>query len=92
MTIQQSEGFDNNFVKDVTENLFDDNEFGLDLIAINMQRGRDHGLPGYVFYREICGVGKVNDFEDLASNISPSQIQNLKRAYKKVRHQSFPIL
>ena len=29
------------------------------MIIVNLQRGRDHGLPGYARYREICGLGKV---------------------------------
>ena len=73
MTIQASQSFDNNFVVDITENLFDDDEFGLDLIALNVQRARDHGIPGYIEYRKLCGLGRVKTFDDLRSNI-PSKV------------------
>ena len=69
LTIQASESYDNNFSDDVTDNLFDDGDFGLDLIAINMQRGRDHGIPGYVEYRSVCGLGRAESFDDLSTNI-----------------------
>ena len=42
----------------------------MDLVALNTQRGRDHGLPGYIHYREICRVGKVHSFDDLENDIS----------------------
>ena len=59
------------FEHQVKDHLFDDSEIGIDLIAINMQRGRDHGLPGYIDYRRICNPGKTFEtFEDLKKDMA----------------------
>ena len=50
----------------------------MDLVALNTQRGRDHGLPGYIHYREICRVGKVHSFDDLENNISKEVVWKCK--------------
>ena len=50
--------------------MFEDGHLGIDLVALNLQRGRDHGLPGYIKYREICNVGPTKSFYDLENNIS----------------------
>ena len=49
--------------------------YGLDLIAANLWRGRDHGLPGYNYYLEACGLGRANDFSELNAVLRPEVIE-----------------
>ncbi len=51
------------------------------LPALNIQRGRDHGLPSYNHYRELCGLKRALRFKDL-DNIRPEFLEKLKEVYK----------
>jgi len=53
-------------------------------VAVNIQRGRDHGLPGYAKYREICGLGAVKDWRDLRKNMFPTDIESLRSTYRGI--------
>lgn len=56
-----------------------------DLPAINCQRGRDHGLPGFTKYLEALGLGQVTQFSDLLDTFSQSQIAKFQSVYKNVK-------
>lgn len=42
-----------------------DNQFGIDLRALDIQRERDHGVATYVEARRYCNLPVPNDFDDL---------------------------
>ena len=70
---------------ELTEKLFDAaHSVALDLAALNIQRGRDHGLQSYVKWRQHCGLDaqEVSRFEDLSSAIPSRSIRSkLRRLY-----------
>ncbi|CAG0879688.1 unnamed protein product [Cyprideis torosa] len=80
-----SQSTDRYFTGEVSNRLFQgQNDFGLDLPAINMQRGRDHGLPGYNSYRELCGLPRAKRFEDLLDVMDHKTIAIFSEVYEHV--------
>lgn len=73
--------FDTSFTEDVTNHLFDGDENGMDLVALNIQRGREHGLPGYTKYKELCSLGTTNSFSDLSRHMSVRRTEELQQIY-----------
>ncbi|XP_022781214.1 peroxidasin homolog [Stylophora pistillata] len=56
-----------------------------DLPAINIHRGRDHGLQTFVKFREICGAGPSNNFGQLRNTINRPEIRKLREAYDNAK-------
>jgi peroxidase len=62
----------------ITEQMFGSTDLG----TINIQRGRDHGLPPYVKFRQLCGLSNPRSFDDLGREIlSTNAREALRRTY-----------
>ncbi|KAM3719896.1 Peroxidase mlt-7 [Dirofilaria immitis] len=55
----------------ITENMFGNTDLG----AINIQRGRDHGLPSYTRFREFCGLSPATSFDNFSREIMNDEIR-----------------
>eukprot|EP00105_Crassostrea_gigas_P046468 XP_019930616.1 PREDICTED: eosinophil peroxidase isoform X2 [Crassostrea gigas] len=75
---------DSQFEEAVRDHLFEESEGkGLDLGALNVQRGRDHGLPSYNAWRKWCGLPVATSFPDL-QDISDNHKKILAELYSDV--------
>ncbi|MEM7018877.1 MAG: peroxidase family protein [Pseudomonadota bacterium] len=55
---------------------------GFDLVSLNIQRGRDHGLPSYNDAREALGLGRKQSFAQISNDL---EVQSrLTNAYGSV--------
>ncbi len=73
----QSQAIDNEIVDSVRNFLFGQpGSGGLDLASLNIQRGRDHGLPDYNTTRESYGLARVTEFNQITSKV---ELQNTLR-------------
>ena len=83
---QPVQNADKFFSEQVTHHLFRQpgGRFGIDLVALNIQRGRDHGIPDYNSWREACGGRKLKNFEDLSNVMNPKDARTLSKLYETV--------
>lgn len=83
LAANQAQEIDAQVVDDIRNFLFGPpGAGGFDLASLNIQRGRDHGLPGFNDVREQLGLGRVESFADISSD--PATQQTLEAAYGDV--------
>lgn len=82
---QLAQELDNQVVDDVRNFLFGPpGAGGFDLASLNIQRGRDHGLPDYNQARVDLGLSAVASFSDITSNTELAT--RLEEVYGDVNH------
>lgn len=55
------------------------------LSSINIQRGRDHGIPSYVEFRKFCGLSVPKTFDDLHGIIQDESLAKMRLVYQDVQ-------
>lgn len=78
------ETLDNAITDELTNHLFEKpNEpfSGMDLISLNIQRARDHGISGYNKYRAKCNLTRAKTFNDLLDTIPQKLVNRLSSLY-----------
>lgn len=74
------------FTTELTEKLFAKDASpvvcGLDLVSLNIQRGRDHGLPAYSEWRRHCRLPAVDTWEKLSKAVDPQSFETIRKIYK----------
>ena len=82
----QQQEVDMHLVDDVRNFLFGEPLVGgFDLASLNIQRGRDHGLPDYNTVREAFGLPAVHSFADITNDpVVQASLQSLYGSVDKI--------
>lgn len=79
----RSNNVDNGFAFGIVRKLFIRPGQGgrMDLTALNIQRGRDHGIPTYGIWRRACRLPAVTTFDDLEPFMLNGTVEAFRRLY-----------
>lgn len=83
---QPAQKYDRFITSQLTNHLFQPHghQFGLDLVALNTQRGRDHGIPPYNEWRKWCNLKPFKNFEELKEVMAPQSVEVYSKLYRSV--------
>ena len=81
MITQKQQKFDNKVVSTLRNFLFGQpGDGGLDLVALNIERARERGLPDYNTVREAFGLGRKTSFDQITNDAATaSSLSNIYR-------------
>jgi peroxidase len=77
------EKLDSKAVHDLRNLLFGNpGQDGFDIVSLNIQRGRDHGLPYYNSTIQYLGLQKKNNFDDISND--KKHTNNMQKTYTDI--------
>ncbi|XP_050077183.1 peroxidase [Anopheles maculipalpis] len=81
---QNAMSLDTAYVDDMAHLLFGVRNVGLDVLALDIQRGRDHGLARYTDYYTLCNGKPVTGWADLELVLKPHDLEIIRASYATV--------
>lgn len=81
---QVAQAMDDSITQEVTNHLFKKvgQRFGMDLVSLNMQRGREFGIPGYMEFRKFCGLHGADTFEELFGSMPNETVRKYSTIFE----------
>eukprot|EP00102_Acyrthosiphon_pisum_P024336 XP_016661546.1 PREDICTED: peroxidase mlt-7-like [Acyrthosiphon pisum] len=54
----------------------------MDILSLDIQRSRDHGIPSYTQFRKYCGLKDIENMQDLSEIMVEGSADRLLKLYK----------
>ncbi|XP_022170134.1 peroxidase-like isoform X2 [Myzus persicae] len=83
---QHVQEIDQYFTEEISEFAirFPERHRRVDLVSIDMARGRDYGEPPYNKFRKLCGLKEAKNFDSLIDQMDKKHIEALSKMYEHV--------
>ncbi|XP_029341297.1 peroxidase-like [Acyrthosiphon pisum] len=85
LILQPTQKVDMLFTQTITNYLYSidpNNSFGMDVLSLDIQRSRDHGIPSYTQFRKYCGLKDIENKQDLSKIMVDGSADRLLKLYK----------
>ncbi|XP_022171599.1 peroxidase-like isoform X2 [Myzus persicae] len=82
---ENAQNVDMLFTQTITNHLYSigtNNSFGMDMLSLDIQRSRDHGIPSYTQFRKYCGLKDIENEQDLSEIMGEGSADRLLKLYK----------
>lgn len=62
----------------------------MDIVSLDIQRSRDHGIPSYTQFRKYCGLKEIQSVQDLTLiMVKGVSLKTLDSRYQTVNYCSY---